>query len=157
MISLRFYRAVLLQLAVLPVAAMAQPTPPTPPSPFGSSMPAAPPAIPGASRVFGEAVRVQPSAPPSATPSVAAGAMKVELSDRNLRRTLDRWSRAEGRQLIWEFDRDVEILAEASFGGGYEPAIEQLMATFARSESPLRACLYSNSVTRIVTRSVRCD
>lgn len=138
-------------LLSLPSLALAQSQ--SPPSMDRSSAP-----------IFGPPIRVQPDPIPRGDPAAAQSAaaavqraLRVELSDRNLRRALTRWSKEQGRQLIWDVDRELEIVAEAGFSGSYESAIEQLLAGFARADMPLRACLYTNNVTRIVNRSSTCD
>jgi len=113
--------------------------------------------------VFGQPVPVNleppaPSVAPSAAPARTEGrAWVVLLSDRNVRRTLERWSQQAGQQLVYDVEKDLELAAEATFPGSYDDAVGGLMAGLQRSELPVRACLYSNLVTRIVRRNQPCD
>jgi hypothetical protein len=103
-----------------------------------------------------EAVAVPPA--PAAGPTNATGSTwTVRLSDRFIRRVVERWSKQAGYQAVYEVDRDVAVAAEATFGGDYATAMGGLMAGLERSELPLRVCLYTNQVTRVVRRSDRCE
>ena len=128
----------------------------------GASAEQAPPRTPPAP-VFGLPVPVNldppgPTVAPSAAPARNEGrAWVVLLSDRNVRRTLERWSQQAGQQLVYDVEKDLDLAAEATFPGSYDDAVGGLMAGLQRSELPVRACLYSNLVTRIVRRNQPCD
>lgn len=93
----------------------------------------------------------------SAAPVVGATTWRVELADVNVRRVIERWSRAAGIQVVYEATKDVDVGAAAAFAGTYEHALQQLLGAIESSEMPLRACLYANAVARVIPRMQRCD
>jgi hypothetical protein len=128
-----------------PAGAVAQATQP---APLGPPLPLAPAASAAA-----------PVAPVVAqgAPGAVASAWRVEIADMNVRRVVERWSRAAGMQVIYEASKDVDVGAAAAFSGTYEHALQQLFAAIENSGMPLRACLYANAVTRVIPRMQRCD
>ena len=100
-----------------------------------------------------DAVVYQP-APASAPVQVAQ--WTVTSADRNVRKVLERWSRVAQQQLVYDVDKDIELRAEDAYAGTFEEALGRLLLGLELSDLPLRACLYSNSVIRIVRRNHAC-
>lgn len=82
------------------------------------------------------------------------------VADKSIRKVIEKWSSASGWTFgleQWGIDRDLPILAKASFPGDFRGAIRGLLATTELTDAPLQPCFYSNFVLRVVPRSEVCD
>jgi hypothetical protein len=114
------------------------------------------------------AVPVQPAVSRAPVAAAAAPAAPVEagpekrywdvrMDDRTIQGALVRWgASAKPRyQVIWETMREFPIVASDSdhpFYGTFEEAVDRVLDSFATSDYPLKGCLYSNGVLRVVRR-----
>jgi hypothetical protein len=120
---------------------------------------------PGDSSARCAATATAPSAlanvPAMSTAPTEAGQEKrywdVRMDDRSIHNALARWGTlAKPRhQVVWEPSREFPIVASDSdnpFYGTFEEAVDRVLDSFATSDYPLKGCLYSNGVLRIVRR-----
>lgn len=100
-----------------------------------------------------------------ARPTTAVAAMPgahygVEVTDGRVSKTVDRWAKLAGMQMVWEpSDVDYPIEAAANFGTDLRGALGSLFAALRGTETPLRACVYNNqpnSVIRVIRASAHC-
>lgn len=82
------------------------------------------------------------------------------LSDRNMRRVLERWARQAGwtfQAEHWTVDVDIPLVGAANFGADFRNAVRGLLAATELGERPLQPCFYSNRVLRVIALSQACD
>lgn len=85
-------------------------------------------------------------------------AWDIKLSDKTIYGAMKRWAKTASWQLMWDTEgNDYPVIAEASYKGQFDVAIGGVMASLARSQYPLRACLYENRAVRIIHKSKRCE
>lgn len=85
---------------------------------------------------------------------------EATLADSSIRKVIEKWSAASGWTFgleHWGIDRDLPIMAKASFPGDFRGAIRGLLATTELTDAPLQPCFYNNFVLRVVPRSEVCD
>lgn len=94
------------------------------------------------------------------TPAAAALEFDAALSDRNMRRVLERWARQAGwvfQAEHWTVDVDIPLVGAAAFGADFRNAVRGLLAATELGERPLQPCFYANRVLRVVALSQACD
>lgn len=117
--------------------------------------PPAPAAVPGRPPAGSPAAPQVPDTPPAATLEFDAA-----LSDGNMRRVLERWSRQAGWMFgpeHWTVDVDIPLVGVASFGADFRNAVRGLLAATELTERPLQPCFYANRVVRVVAYTQPCD
>jgi hypothetical protein len=72
----------------------------------------------------------------------------IELADKRLSTSLQRWAGAAGWLLVWEADRDFLLDASLSIEGDFLYAIEVSMRALADTDYPLQAS--ANPFTRVL-------
>lgn len=84
----------------------------------------------------------------------------LRLSDITIRQALRRWS----DQANWFFDDahwtlavDLPVTAPASFDGGYESAVTQLLQSVRSAGESVKPCFYANHVLRVISAAQSCD
>lgn len=76
---------------------------------------------------------------------------RFEGYDLSYRSVLMRWaSLGGGWQIIWEADRDFPGRVMAEFSNDFEEAIKMSVDAYRNSDYPIKACVYTNRVVRIV-------
>lgn len=70
----------------------------------------------------------------------------ILLSDRVISNTLERWAEASGYQLVWQSKSDFQISSDAEITGDLRYAFNQVLMSFAKTNSPLKATWYKNHV-----------
>ena len=92
--------------------------------------------------------------------TAAAGGFDLRLSDGTIRQALNRWS----KQANWFFDDshwaltvDLPVTAPASFQGGFETAVGELLKSTRITGQPIKACFYANHVLRVIPSAQSCD
>lgn len=92
----------------------------------------------------------------TASSTTASGAVvpvkewSVLITDNMLSTAMVRWGREAGFQVIWESAKDFPVMAEATFAGRFEDAVNAIVESLAASDAPVRAIYYANKVVRIV-------
>lgn len=88
----------------------------------------------------------------SAALPVASRQWEILLTDRTVRRMLNRWASDAGWQRVgWEVPFDIQIGLEAKIAGTFEAALSTLAASLQASETPIEFVLYEdNRVVRVV-------
>lgn len=135
--------------------------------PVSAAMPAPAP-LPPTATATASLSDVTPRAPgpgmPTTVAAVPAASTALEfdaaLSDRNMRRVLERWSRQAGWMFAaehWTVDVDIPLVGAASFGADFRNAVRGLLAATELGERPLQPCFYANRVVRVVAWSQPCD
>lgn len=96
-------------------------------------------------------------APTPAQPTVV---YNVEVADGRISKTVDRWAKLSGKQMVWDAgDVDYPIEAAAAFGPELRGALGGLFGALQGAETPLRACIYDNqpnSVIRVIRSTAKC-
>lgn len=77
--------------------------------------------------------------------------------DQNLRILTERWSKIVGWTAIWDVDKDIPIGTAGEKSGDYKTAIRWLLASTEFGDVVVKPCFYSNSVVRIVRKTVKCN
>ena len=77
----------------------------------------------------------------------------VRTTDKTIRRTLMRWGKEAGYNVVWDVMQDINIDAEATFSGTFEDAVRGVLEAITASEFPVEAEGYDNKVVRIVKMS----
>ena len=77
----------------------------------------------------------------------------VRTTDKTIRRTLMRWGKEAGYNVVWDVMQDINIDAEATFSGTFEDAVRAVLEAISASEFPVEAEGYDNKVVRIVKMS----
>jgi hypothetical protein len=78
-------------------------------------------------------------------------------ADQNLRILTERWSRVVGWTAIWDVDKDIPIGTAGEKAADYKTAIRWLLASTEFGDVVVKPCFYSNSVVRIVRKTVKCN
>lgn len=100
---------------------------------------------------------------PASTPKAEqpkASSYIVLTTDKNLRKVVTRWAGANGwvfEDAYWSLDRDIPVMATASFQGDFRQAVLGLMKTTEITDMPAKPCFYTNMVVRIVAMVEKCD
>lgn len=86
------------------------------------------------------------------TPSAATNprTWEIRISDGTISRTLQRWGKEGGYQVIWESPKDFPVMATATFTGKFEDALKAVIESLANTDSPVMATYYINNVVHIV-------
>ncbi len=94
---------------------------------------------------------------PSENPQPLAPARewKIALSDKSVRGLLERWSKEDNYQLLWEISVDLQIGASATISGTFEDALASVLTSLSNSEYPVEAMIYDNRVVRVVKQTPR--
>jgi hypothetical protein len=72
------------------------------------------------------------------------------VRQRDLKSTLDGWSRAAGWTLVWDSPVNYRLRASAQFGGDFETAVSSLVNTIHRSSPEVLVTLYrGNRVVQV--------
>lgn len=78
-------------------------------------------------------------------------------ADQNLRIITERWSKIVGWTAIWDVDKDIPIGTAGEKAGDYKTAMRWLLASTEFGDVVVKPCFYSNSVVRIVRKTVKCN
>lgn len=119
-------------------------------------------AVPGANATATAGAAAPLGVPVTAAVSSGEAALEFDaaLSDRNMRRVLERWARQVGwtfQPEHWTVDVDIPLVGAASFGADFRNAVRGLLAATELGERPLQPCFYSNRVLRVIAFSQACD
>lgn len=79
----------------------------------------------------------------------------VSVGDKSVRSLLERWTKSDGYQLVWEISVDLELNANATMTGSFEDALSSVLASLKNSDYPIEAMIYDNKVVRMVKRTPR--
>ncbi|GAA5233813.1 TcpQ domain-containing protein [Verticiella sediminum] len=108
------------------------------------------------------AAETPPAGPQAMTDSSPAPVLEFDaaLSEGNMRRVLERWSRQAGWMFgpeHWTVDVDIPLVGAASFGADFRNAVRGLLSATELTERPLQPCFYANRVVRVVAYTQPCD
>jgi hypothetical protein len=78
-------------------------------------------------------------------------------ADQNLRLLTERWSKSVGWTAIWDVDKDIPIGTAGEKAADYKTAMRWLLASTEFGDVVVKPCFYSNSVVRIVRKTVKCN
>lgn len=89
-------------------------------------------------------------------PPPAIQTWEVQIADVNLSNTFQRWAGLAGYRVKWDANRHILIDAPGEIRGGFEEAMERVLASpgIRNSEYPLEVCFYPNTppLARITRR-----
>lgn len=114
------------------------------------------------------------SAFPLASPGTQSGVTEIALapppvtfevtrSDRSVRETLARWSKAAGwlhEPVHWALDKDFPIEGVAGpdvFGYDFKTAVRRLVSSTELTDRAAQPCFYLNQVVRVIPKAGLCD
>ena len=82
---------------------------------------------------------------------------KVSPSDQNLRLLIERWSKMVGWTAVWDVERDILIGTAGEKVGDFKTSMRWLLASTEFGDLVVKPCFYSNSVVRVVRKTVKCN
>lgn len=83
-------------------------------------------------------------------PAAPAPKFQVKREDGYIAKSLDRWTKQAGWQLVWDAGMDLVVEADAEFSGSFEEAVSSLFSGLSEFRIPLKATLYGgNRVLRV--------
>lgn len=110
-------------------------------------------------RIAAEAEAIAIAEEQAATPQ--AYTWSVSPADGTIRQALMRWANDAGWTFgaeQWEVSFDIPITAPADLASGsFEDGVQALVEAVSLSETPVRACFYSNHLVRILNYNTLCD
>ena len=93
------------------------------------------------------------SEPVVVTPVLPPPVWDIKATDKTLKAAVERWASTSGWQISWELLVDYPVDATASITGSFEEAVEAVVKSMERAETPMKAIFYSgNKVLRIVAK-----
>jgi hypothetical protein len=82
---------------------------------------------------------------------------QVSPSDQNLRMLVERWSKVVGWNAVWDVERDIPIGTAGQKVGDFRSSVRWLLASTEFGDVVVKPCFYSNSVVRVVRKTVKCN
>lgn len=99
---------------------------------------------------------------PTAAPAPVAKSSQVftyqvSPNDQNLRMLVERWSKVVGWTAVWDVERDILIGTAGEKVGDFRSSVRWLLASTEFGDVVVKPCFYSNSVVRVVRKTVKCN
>lgn len=75
----------------------------------------------------------------------------IDIDDKVISVTLNKWALREGYTLIWDAKTDFQIQTSGVVKGTFKDAINEVLRSFKDTDSPLKANWYKNKVIKIIS------
>lgn len=82
---------------------------------------------------------------------------RVSPNDENLRVLINRWAATVGWTAVWDVERDILINNAGEKYGDFKTSVRWLLAATELGDLVVKPCFYSNSVVRVVRKTVKCN
>lgn len=81
----------------------------------------------------------------------------VTPKDENLRLLVERWAKMVGWDAVWDVERDILIGNAGQKAADFKGAVRWVLSSTELSDVVVKPCFYSNSVVRVVRKTVKCN